>query len=188
MVKKINAETEFGGAIADSENSPGRAIADSENPVLDALAGEADTLATPPGEGGEGAGPSEQAPAVRTNAQILCSMIVVVRDSVSIIADLKAPRATLTDDKVGQLGAIWGEVLDGYGFQLGAAMGKYGAVVLAIGASATILAPVVVATRAEILAKEAASPKAGAQEAPEAGAQEATAAPREGVIEPAWKM
>lgn len=147
---------------------------------FESLAAEADALGLPEGETEAGA---PEAPAARTNAEVISGMIFLIRETVSELADLKTPRAMLTDSKIATLGNVWGEVLDGFGVRLGESMGKYGPVLMALGTTASIMAPIVVATRAEIATKDA--PKAKAAEAPKAAP---AAPPAEGEIRPTWQQ
>lgn len=102
---------------------------DKKPDPLEALAAQADNLPPPLGEGVTDAdvaerAAQEEAPAL-TNAQTLAGMFQLARDTVINLADVQSLNNTLPNPATEQLGAMWGKVLDGYGIQLSAYMGKH---------------------------------------------------------------
>ena len=91
---------------------------------LEALAEQAENIGAEleAGDGLEGAAP--QAPAI-TNAQAFAGAMGAAREAFCFFTKLQSPRVVLTDDKVAQLGALWGPVLDKHGINLGDMMGDY---------------------------------------------------------------
>lgn len=126
---------------------------------LEDLAGEADTLAAeanapPLGEGVTDADAGmRDAPPVATNAELLASMVKLARDTVTQLADVQSIQRTLDDGVAAQLGAMWGDVLDGYGIRLSDHMGKHGKAIMAALATAAIGVNVYRGYRAEQAAR-----------------------------------
>ena len=103
---------------------------------LEGLASEADGLIPPLGEGDTLADVAErerleQEAARPTNAQMLAGMFNLARDTVTNLADVQSIQRTLSNAETEQLGAMWGQVLDGYGIKLDAYMGRHGPLIAA---------------------------------------------------------
>jgi hypothetical protein len=114
-------------------------------------------------------GPAEPEKPVITNGAALRRIFITIRETVCVIADLKSPRTTFTDDKAETLGVVWGEVCDEFGINLAGSAGKYGVVVLAAMTTIEVLGAPIAAAREEMAAKEPAKlpePEAAAGAAP----------------------
>jgi len=104
---------------------------------LEALATQADNLEPPPlGEGvteaDVAAREEQEREAARPgNAQLLAGMFNLARDTVTNLADVHSIQRTLSNRETEQLGAMWGQVLDGYGIRLDAYMGRHGPLIAA---------------------------------------------------------
>lgn len=123
---------------------------------LEAMAAEADNLAAPPlGEGVTDADVAERARQEEgaTNAELLANMIRLARDTVITMADVQSLPQTLPDVAADQLGAMWGQVLDGYGIKLDSYMGKHGALIMATVTTLAIGRNVVIGYRQEKAAR-----------------------------------
>lgn len=124
---------------------------------LEGLAAEADKLTAPPlGEGVTDADVAERArqdEGVQSNAELLAGMFKLARDTVVTMADVQSLPHTLPDQATDQLGAMWGQVLDGYGIKLGDYMGKHGALIAATIATLAIGRNVVKGYRQEQAAR-----------------------------------
>lgn len=125
---------------------------------LEALAGEADQLAAdtapPLGEGVTDADAGmRDAPPVQTNAELVAGMVKLARDTVTKLADVQSIQHTLANDVADRLGAMWGDVLDGYGIRLSDHMGKHGKAIMAALATAAIGVGVYKGYRAEQAAR-----------------------------------
>ncbi|AOS79225.1 hypothetical protein Q5W_09740 [Hydrogenophaga sp. PBC] len=125
---------------------------------LEALAGEADQLAAdtaPPLGGGvtDADAGMRDAPPVATNAELVAGMVKLARDTVTQLADVQSIQTTIADDVAERLGAMWGDVLDGYGIRLSDHMGKHGKAIMAALATAAIGVNVYRGYRAEQAAR-----------------------------------
>lgn len=119
---------------------------------------QADNLAPPLGEGDTMADVAErerqeQEAARPDNAQLLTGMFNLARDTVTNLADVQSIQRTLSDRETAQLGAMWGQVLDGYGIRLDAYMGRHGALIAATLATVAIGVKVVGGYREEKAAR-----------------------------------
>jgi hypothetical protein len=125
---------------------------------LEALAGEADQLAAetelPLGEGVTDADAGmRDAPPAATNAELLANMVKLARDTVTQLADVQSIQRTIDEGVAQQLGAMWGDVLDGYGIRLSDHMGEHGKAIMAAMATAAISVKVYRGYRAEQAAR-----------------------------------
>lgn len=125
---------------------------------LEALAGEADQLAAdtapPLGEGVTDADAGmRDAPPVHTNAELVAGMVKLARDTVTQLADVQSIQRTLDDGAAERLGAMWGDVLDGYGIRLSDHFGKHGQAIMATLATLAIGVNVYKGYRAEQAAR-----------------------------------
>ena len=129
---------------------------------LEALAEQAETIGADleAGEGLEGAAPA--APLI-TNAQAFAGAMGAAREAFCFFTKLESPRVVLTDDKVSQLGALWGPVLDKHGINLGDVMGDYALEFTAVIGTISVVGELRQAVTLEIAAR---SIKAKAEEKP----------------------
>jgi len=108
---------------------------------LGALAAQAEGMEAAQDEGAANQW-SEQAkegqPSV-SNAQLLDGAFQLARDTGCIVFDLQSPKAVMTDETCGQLGAAWGAVCDKKGWNLAGVMGDYAAEVTAFVMTATLI-------------------------------------------------
>lgn len=104
---------------------------------LEGLASEADNLAATAAAPPLGEGVTDADVAAReqqqeaTNTELVAGMIKLARDTVTEMADVQSIQKTIGDDVANKLGAMWGEVLDGYGIRLNDQMGKHGKAIMA---------------------------------------------------------
>ena len=129
---------------------------------LESLAQQADALPPPLGEGMTEADVSErQAQELQQveqgNAELLAGMFQLARDTVTQLADVHSIQRTLPNEATLHLGAMWGNVLDGYGIKLSAYMGQHGALIMAAIATMVMGKNVLRGYREEMAAKRAAA-------------------------------
>lgn len=74
------------------------------------------------GPGGE---QQQEPPPLQTNAQMIAGTLMLARDTACVIFELRSPAAVLTDQKIEQLGELWGRVADKRGWNLASALGDY---------------------------------------------------------------
>lgn len=105
-----------------------------------------ETTATP--------GEASAAPPI-TNAQAFAGAIGAAREAFCFFTKLNSPKSVLTDDRVGQLGALWGPVFDKHGFSLGDIMGDYALEFSAVIGTISVVTELRAAVTAEIAQRSA---------------------------------
>lgn len=116
---------------------------------LDALAAQAESL-----NASEEPQPGQAQPIPPlTNAQAVAGAIGAGREAFCFFTKLKSPRAVLDDATVGQLGELWGPVLDKHGINLSAYLGDYALEIAAAIGTFAIAAQLRTAVQAEIKAQ-----------------------------------
>lgn len=118
---------------------------------LDALAAQAETLNASEDQQQQ-PGQAEPIPKL-TNAQAIAGAVGAGREAFCFFTKLKSPRAVLDDATVGQLGELWGPVLDKHGINLGEYLGDYALEIAAAIGTFAIAAQLRTAVNAEIKAQ-----------------------------------
>ena len=125
---------------------------------LDNLADEAATLGQTAGEVTPAAAapgsPGEPPAQIITNAQAFAGAIGAAREGFCFFTKLESPRVVLTDEKVGQLGALWGPVLDKHKINLQSMMGDYMLEFTAIMGTISIVGELRSAVQAELATRQ----------------------------------
>lgn len=85
-----------------------------------------------------------------SNAQAIAVAIGAGREAFCFFTKLKSPRTVLDDATVGQLGELWGPVLDKHGINLGDYLGDYALEIAAAIGTFSIAAALRTAINAEI--------------------------------------
>jgi hypothetical protein len=124
---------------------------------LGALALQAATLESDAQQQQQGAGPDQggEAPPLQTNAQMIAGTLQLARDTACVLFDLRSPAAVLTDNKIEQLGELWGRVADKRGWNLASALGEYVEEITALMGTIGIARELVQAVVMELEAKQA---------------------------------
>lgn len=92
---------------------------------------------------------------VLTNAQAVAASIGAAREGFCYFTKLESPRAVLTDDKISQLGMLWGPVLDKHGVNLQEVMGDYMLEFTAVVGTISIVGELRAAVQAELATRAA---------------------------------
>lgn len=115
-------------------------MSDEKLTELGALAAQAEGMeAAEAAEAAAAQGEAPEAAPSVSNAQLLDGAFQLARDTGCIVFDLQSPKAVLTDETCGQLGAAWGAVCDKKGWNLAGVMGDYAAEVTAFVMTATLI-------------------------------------------------
>ncbi len=123
---------------------------------LGALAMQAAQLESEAAAGHEGQGGAPGADAVppeQTNAEIIAGTLMMARDGAAVMFELRSLGMVAPDQRLQQIGVLWGNVADDYGWDLKAVMGKHANLFMAGFASFGLAREIAAAVSAELDAK-----------------------------------
>lgn len=126
-----------------------------ENLADQAAAMDKEAAAVATGDNAAPGSPGEPQALVISNAQAFAGAIGAAREAFCFFTKLESPRVVLTDEKVGQLGMLWGPVLDKHGINLQDVMGDYVLEFTAVMGTISIVGELRAAVQAELATRAA---------------------------------